>query len=376
MVAIRGSRSAPRPPIFGREEIREEAERLLSRTLGGAGGGLLLSGPGGVGKTQIMNGLIELAGKRGCTVLSGRALPEELPPAFSLLRELLGSDWDRGSGAGAPAPLWTPSQPPLLMPVLADRAELSTAGAPGATTEAPSDDFERLLAPIRLTPAKGSGAGRDELFADLERHLLDRAKERPLLIAVDDLHFADTSTLEFFLRFGRELPTASIAITATLAETADIPERTREAIEALSGAPNFLTIPVRALNVPETEEFVRWILGGRAADRDDVRRWHAQTDGNPLFLEQLVRLATGYAAPRAARRPAARESPRSSSNGSHVSETASVVSSPTRLSSERSSISPTSRRSRGAGRSGSRRASTASSMTASSARRAARSTSS
>ncbi|MGD0587371.1 MAG: AAA family ATPase [Thermoplasmata archaeon] len=297
MVAIRGSRSAPRPPIFGREEIREEAERLLSRTLGGAGGGLLLSGPGGVGKTQIMNGLIELAGKRGCTVLSGRALPEELPPAFSLLRELLGSDRDRGSGARAAAPLWTPSQPPLLMPVLAERAEVSTAGATGATTEAPSDDFERLLAPIRLTPAKGSGAGRDELFADLERHLLDRAKERPLLIAVDYLHFADTSTLEFFLRFGRELPTASIAITATLAETADIPERTREAIEALSGAPNFLTIPVRALNVPETEEFVRWILGGRAADRDDVRRWHAQTDGNPLFLEQLVRLATGYAAP-------------------------------------------------------------------------------
>src|SRR5208282_1085852 len=223
------------------------------------------------------------------------ALPEELPPAFSLLRELLGSEPDRG--VGATVPLWTPSSSPLLMPVLADRPETTAAGARGATAEPMADDFERLLAPIRLTPAKGSGAGRDELFADLERHLLDRAKQRPILIAVDDLHFADTSTLEFFLRFGRELPTTSVAITATLAEAADIPERTREVIEALSAAPNFLTIPVRALNVPETEEFVRWILGGRAADRDDVRRWHAQTDGNPLFLEQLVRLATGYTAP-------------------------------------------------------------------------------
>jgi len=292
VVAIRGSRSTPRPPVFGREEIREEAERLLDRTLHGSGGGLLLSGPGGVGKTQIMAGLIDIAGKRGCTVLSGRALPEELPPAFSLLRELLASEQERGTAAAASP--WTPAQSPLLMPILADHPESGRSGSPGTPTGSSSDDFERLLAPIRLTPAKASGAGRDELFAELERHFLDRARERPLLIAVDDLHFADTSTLEFFLRFARELPTTSIAITATLADAPDVPERTREAIEALSGAPNFLTIPVRALNVPETEEFVRWILGGRAADRDDVRRWHAQTDGNPLFLEQLVRLATGY----------------------------------------------------------------------------------
>jgi len=47
--------------------------------------------------------------------------------------------------------------------------------------------------------------------------------------------------------------------------------------------------------VVEMEDYVRWILGGRAPDRNDVRRWHAQTEGNPLFVEQLVRVATGYA---------------------------------------------------------------------------------
>lgn len=294
MVATRGSRTALPPPVFGREEILEEAVRLLTRTHDGAGTGLLLSGPGGVGKTQILNAIVERAGARGFTVLTGRALPEELPPAFSLLRELLGSERVRGPVSAAP--LWTLAPSPLLLPSApALRESLSTGTAAVVTTRA--DDFESGLAPLGLTVAEGLGAGRDALFARLEQHLLERARARPILIAVDDLQFADTSTLEFFRRFAVELPKVPIAIAATLAESTDLPERTREAIETLSGEANFLTIPVRPLTVTETEEFVRWILEGRAVDRDDVRRWHAQTDGNPLFVEQLVRIATGFAAP-------------------------------------------------------------------------------
>lgn len=295
MVATRGSRFASRPPIFGREEIREEAEHLLSRTLGGAGGGLLLTGPGGVGKTQIMNGLIEIAGQRGCTVLSGRALPEELPPAFSLLRELLASE--RTPGAPPPPPPWTVTRvSPLVAPVLRGREAPDTDAARPATGP-PSVDLEPALAPTGLTWSDGLGTGRGELFARLEQHLLERAQERPLLIAIDDLHFADNSTLDFLRQFANGLPTTRIALAATCAEPVDIPERTREAIETLSGVPSILTIPVRPLNIAEMEQFVRWILGGRVPDQNDVRRWHAQTDGNPLFVEQLVRLATGYAAP-------------------------------------------------------------------------------
>jgi tetratricopeptide (TPR) repeat protein len=294
VVATRGSRSASSPPVFGREEILEEAGRLLTRTHSGGGTGLLLSGPGGVGKTQILNAIVERAGGRGFTVLTGRALPEELPPAFSLFRDLLASE--RARGRTQPTPLWTLPPSPLLFPTAPVRAEGAEAGA-AARGPGSSDDFERVLAPLGLTVAEGLGAGRDALFARLEQYLLERARERPILIAVDDLQFADTSTLEFFRRIAVELPKTPIAIAATLAESTDLPERTREAVETLSAEANFLTVPVRPMTASETEEFVRWILGGRAAERDDVRRWHAQTDGNPLFIEQLVRIATGYAAP-------------------------------------------------------------------------------
>ena len=280
-------------PVFGREEVLEEAGRLLDRTRAGQGHGLLLRGPGGVGKTQILNAVVAAAEKRGFTVMTGRALPEELAPAFSLLRELLGSERTRGGLSNAP--LWTPTASPVVLAAVPPRREALEEGTAASGTSPPSEDFERLLVP--LTMAEGLGAGRNELLARLERHLLDHAQEHPVLIAVDDLQFADTSTLEFFLRFASELPNAPILVAATLAESADLPERTREAIEALYGMPSFLTVPVRPLSIAETEEFVRWILDGRVPDRNDVRRWHAQTEGNPLFVEQLVRIATGYAAP-------------------------------------------------------------------------------
>jgi len=287
MIPTRAARVPAPPPVFGREEVLEEADRLLERTQDGAGTGLLLVGPGGVGKTRILNALVERASKRGFTVLTGRALPEELPPAFSLLRELLESE--KGPTDSVPTSLWAaPRLPPPPMPG-------ASRSRGGSSTASPSVDLDQTLAPTALTVVDGLGTGREELFARLEQHLLERAQDRPMLIAVDDLHFADSSTLEFFHLFASEFPKRRIAFVATLADSADLPERTRDAVETLSGAASVLTMPVRPLNVVEVEDFVRWILGGRAPDRNDVRRWHAQTEGNPLFIEQLVRISTGSA---------------------------------------------------------------------------------
>jgi len=117
MFSSRTSRGPASLPVFGRAEILEEAERLLERTQDGVGTGVLLTGPAGVGKSQILNAVVERAGKSGFTILTGRALPEELPPAFSLLRELLMSERARGDGSTVAS--WAPPRP---LP----------AGAPGA----------------------------------------------------------------------------------------------------------------------------------------------------------------------------------------------------------------------------------------------------
>ena len=295
MFAGRGSRGATPPPVFGREEILEEAGRLLERTRAGAGAGLLLCGAGGVGKTQLLNAISDEAAKRGFTVLVGRALPEELPPAFSLLRELFASE--RSRGTASPLLPWALVGAPFGVPPSARPREAPEEGGSRGAPSGESHEPDETMAPAGLTIAKGVGTGREEQFARLEEQFLQRAAERPLLIAIDDLHFADGSTLDFFRQFSNELPSTRIAFVATIPESADLPERTRGTIETLSGMTGVLTVPIRPLNVVEMEDFVRWILGGHTPDRNDVRRWHAQTDGNPLFVEQLVRMATGLATP-------------------------------------------------------------------------------
>jgi len=293
MISARAPRGNVPPPVFGREEILEEADRLLERTHDGAGTGLLLTGPGGVGKTQLLNAVVERAAKRGFTVLTGRALPEELPPAFSLLRELLESETAPGDAEAAAS--WTLPRGARGGGPGTERHGGRPTHASARATSSTMSDLDHALALTALNPVDGLGTSREELFARLEQHLLERAQDRPMLIAVDDLHFADSSTLEFFRLLASEFPKRRVAFVATLAESADLPERTRDAVDALSGAAGLLTVPVRPLNVVEMEDFIGWILGGRMPDRNDVRRWHAQTDGNPLFVEQLVRAATGYA---------------------------------------------------------------------------------
>ncbi len=53
------------------------------------------------------------------------------------------------------------------------------------------------------------------------------------------------------------------------------------------------TVPLRPLSAAEVAEFAQWVRRGLPPDPADVLRWHAQTEGNPLFVEQLVRSTTG-----------------------------------------------------------------------------------
>jgi tetratricopeptide (TPR) repeat protein len=294
MVGGRGDRRVANAPPIGREEVLDEVNRLLQRTRDGHGQGLLLSGAGGSGKSFLLRAAADRAEARGFRVLSGRALPQELPAPFSLVRDLLASDGEaerRSSLAPTPEP---PQLPIFLVPFGEEGASGGTAAAARERPGSLSGDLERLLAPIGVTAVEGLGASREEMLGRLGEHFRTLASDQPLLLSIDDVEFADASSLEFLRRLAAELESERIAVVATLTGGAGVPEGNRGSIDALEKMPVFRTISLRPLTVPEVTEFVQWILGGRPPDPQDVRRWHAQTEGNPLFIEQLVHAATGY----------------------------------------------------------------------------------
>ncbi len=287
MAASGNDRGGSGRPLFGREELLGEARELLERARAGEGGALLLTGPAGVGKSRTLAAVTDLALEEGFRVLTGRALPEELPAPFALVGGLLRSS--RPSRSPAPAP------DPTLAMFLAPYPEPDPLLSPSAATTAEVDgeELERILAPLGATAIEGLGAGREEMLGQLGERFRTLSRDGPVLLAIDDLQFADPSSMEFLRRLAHELGSSPILVVATVGEDTPATEGSRAAIADIErlGTVRVRTVP--PLNVEEVTGYVRWILGGRDPDPTSVLRWHAQTEGNPLFIEQLVRTVTG-----------------------------------------------------------------------------------
>jgi tetratricopeptide (TPR) repeat protein len=290
MAGTEARRGAPVPPIFGRAEVLAEIDRTLDRARSGGGEGLLVKGEDGSGKSLFLRASVAHAQEREFRTLLGRALPQEIPQPFSLVRDLLSAP---DAPSARPEPVGGDGGLPIfLAPYLGDAGPTSAGGPEPTVVASESEGLESLLAPLD-TPGEWIGSSRDELYARLTQHLSDLARDRPLLVAVDDLQFADPSSLEFLGRFVTKISERPIAVVATVAEGRGIPDRAREPLESVTRSTAVRSVSLRPLSTAEVAEFARWLRRGLAADPADVLRWHAQTDGNPLFVEQLVRPTTG-----------------------------------------------------------------------------------
>ncbi len=189
MSASETSRASSVPPIFGRSDAVAEIDRTLEHAASGKGEGLLLSGDDGSGKSHFLRSAVVRARHRRFTVLEGRALPEDIPQPFSLVRDLVRAV---APPARADPAATDPSSalPTFLAPFSgrpdAADAPLSDRGVTTLEPEAhgtPRTPFD--------VPGEWIGTSREELYGNLTRYLLDLAGEGPLLLAIDDLHFAD-----------------------------------------------------------------------------------------------------------------------------------------------------------------------------------------
>ncbi|MCI4347610.1 MAG: ATP-binding protein, partial [Thermoplasmata archaeon] len=290
-MATQSTVSSRAKPLFGRAEIREGIHRHLELAKSGSGSCVLLVGEGGVGKTTILRTIVGDARERGFQVLEGAALPADPPQPFAVIHELVRSLRNSPPTAETPNPA-TASLPLLLAPVEQDPAlKDRPVGFFDARTGPEPED--RLLA-LLAGPAERIDESRIELHHRVSTFLSDLAVRAPLLLAIDDLQFADESSFQFLREFVRRIPDRRIVVLATCMPESGAPTRTAALLSALAESPGVGRIPVRALAENELPEYVRWLMGGHEPSRDAVVRWFTQTEGNPLFVEQLVRGSMGF----------------------------------------------------------------------------------
>jgi DNA-binding CsgD family transcriptional regulator/tetratricopeptide (TPR) repeat protein len=134
------------------------------------------------------------------------------------------------------------------------------------------------------------------LFESTLRLLGDLARRQPLVVVLEDLHWADRATLDLLLFVLGNLVTERILLVLTSrGDEPDAPPWLEEGMQRLTRTPRSRVLELGPLADADAEELVADIAG-RAPDADAVRRVVERAEGNPLFLTELAGTATGPAA--------------------------------------------------------------------------------
>lgn len=258
-------------PFVGR---RSELERLFARVDSGVL--MLVEGAPGIGKTRLVEAFIESARYTDASVLSlfGRAreLERNLPyqPIIEALRNLLTN------------PSWPELKAGLALPVIWQN-EL---------TRLLPELSEPALSPLPLVRS----TDESRLWEGIRQLLCALAQMRPLVFALDDLHWADASTLGLLGYLVRQ--TSQQAVPIFFLGTSRIDATPEDNVD---GKP--LQTLVRALlrenhleriQLDRLSEEDVYTLAGKLSSSDEIPlgSWlHLGSEGNPFILAELVRYA-------------------------------------------------------------------------------------
>lgn len=240
----------------------------LDDAFAGRGRLFLIDGEPGIGKSRLAEELSTRAFDRGARVLAGRCWEQGGAPAYWPWTQAL-----RGYMRSADASLL--------------RAELGVK-AGELTTLMPElrERFPDLPEPTGLDP---EGA-RFRLFDATVEFLRSAAERRPLVLVLDDLHAADEPTLLLLQFVTRALGTTRITVVGGYRTVDPLPhERLTQALAELAREPVTRRLSLTGLRAVEVAEYVE-ATASRLATRRLTASLHERTQGNPLFVGEIVRL--------------------------------------------------------------------------------------
>src|SRR3712207_7302864 len=108
-----------------------------------------------------------------------------------------------------------------------------------------------------------------------------------LFRSVEDLQWADPSTLDLLSFLATNLTAEHVVVVLTYRDDVRLAAHLREWLAELARLPSVQRLPLPRLSPGETGEVVRHLLG-RAPTSDELDRALRDSAGNPLFIEQLV----------------------------------------------------------------------------------------
>ena len=223
-----------RSPFVGRDAARERLLAALDDVRGGERRVVVVSGEPGIGKSRLAAEAARAAYDAGATVLAGRCHEEPIGPFAPFVEAL------------------------------------------------------RPLGEVRAEPAADPGAARLRLFDEVAGLLAGAAGERPVLLVLDDLHWADPATLRLLAHLAAAPEPAALLLVGTYRQTDLGRGHPLSALLAdLRREPRAERIALDGLDAGATAS----LIGGWVGDAEPglAARVLAETEGNPFFIEEVLR---------------------------------------------------------------------------------------
>lgn len=255
-------------PFVGREHELQRLQAAVMAALSGRGSVLLVGGEPGIGKTRTCEELAEYARGCGASVVWGRCYEGEGAPAFwpwvQIIRSCI-TDLDAGRlqqtlGAGASA----------IGQLVSPLGTLVEDGVPLVVTESPESRFRLFDAVVRL--------------------LEYVSQQTPLVLILDDLQGADASSLLLLQFVARQLHEARLLTVGTYR---DLPlpsdDPLSQTLRELARVSGRAQLTLAGLSAPEVAAYLRHTVGIEPPAAL-VAALHRQTEGNPLFVGEFVRM--------------------------------------------------------------------------------------
>ena len=259
------------PLLVGREEESGLLRRRWEQSKAGLGQVVFVSGEAGIGKSALVEGLRAQVRAEGLPRIAYRCSPyhttSALYPVITHLEHLL---------------QFAPDDPPAtklakleagLRPYGLPLAEVVPLLAGLLSVPLPAERY----APLTLTPQQQKQQTLDALVA----WLVAEAERQPVLVAWEDLHWADPTTLEVLGLVIEQAPTVPMLHVLTSRPEFSPPWPQRSHITPLV---------LNRLERPQVEALITQRAGGKTLPAEVVQHIVAKTDGVPLYVEELTKM--------------------------------------------------------------------------------------
>ena len=270
-----GEFAIPQGELVGRPREQAFLDEAIAQVRSGRGMVLGIVGPAGIGKTRLAGELLRRwnarggAGHFGAATASARQQPYF--PWSALLRSLLALYGDGPDPAGLREALDTLHPDlQLRLPLLADVLGWAM----------PDNDFTRPLDARRRQEATLA------LVAEIVRR---RAQEAPLLLLLEDVHWMDRPSWELALAVGRAVEDLPVLLCLVGRPEEEEGAEVASLWSQMARLPHYRSLPLGELTADEIVSLARQELQAATLSEEIGRLLAERSQGNPLFVQEIVR---------------------------------------------------------------------------------------